>query len=148
MVTQSFVSTVVMGLLVAIVMFALSRMVIAPARSESESMEPYERAKGRFSAADDPAVMGLGFVLLALLSGLVVVASVGGFGLSQGIATSLYGVALGVIGLLLAGFLAVGLYVFTREHGLGNAQGVAAGITGLGFAFIGLVVANLAFGLF
>jgi hypothetical protein len=146
MVTQAYASTAIMGLLVLAIAVGLSRAANRRTRPE-DAEDPDDTAAKRLSAAsENPAVLGAVFLLVALLAGLVTVAAVGGFGLPEGTAVSLFSATLAVLGLVVAAFLFLGPYVVTRQHGLGNAHGVAAGITGLGFAFLALVAAQLLIG--
>lgn len=147
MVTQALVSTVIMGLLVAAVAVGLSRA--SQGREGRAASDPYAEATDRLSSVgDDPAVLGAVFIVVALAAGLVTLATLGVFDLPEGMAGSLFGATLAVIGLVVAAFLFLGPYVLVREHGLGNALGIAAGVVGLGFAFLLLVATNLLFEFF
>lgn len=105
-----------------------------------------ESAAGRVSrASDDPAGLGAVFVVLVLALGALTLAAVGALPASV---PSGFALAVGLLGLLLTGFLFLGTYVVVREHGLGAAQGVAAGLFGVGGLGILLVAANLVFDIF
>lgn len=138
-------STVLMALVLGAIYIGLARI---DRRQQTESAElPARRsdaAVGRLSeTADDPAELGAIFVVLALAVGGASLAAVGG---SSGTLPSGIGAIVGLIGLLLVGFLFLGTYVVVRQHGLGRAQGVAAGLFGVGGVGVLVVAANLVFG--
>lgn len=146
MVTSAFVSAVVMGLLVVGVFAATSRLnAFSPRATEAATPDVYRSEGGRLSEmADRPDVLGLVFVVVALLAGVVTVGAVGGLPMMSGM--NPFGIIMAGIGLLIAAFLFLGPYTVVRQNGLSNALGVGAGIAGLGFAFLALIVAQLLYG--
>lgn len=102
-----------------------------------------ETAAGRVSRrADDPAGLGAAFVVIVFALGALTLAAVGAL---PGGLPSAFGLVVGLLGLVVTGFLFLGTYVVVRQHGLGAAQGVAAGLFGVGGLGILLVAANLVF---
>lgn len=139
MVTQTLASTIVTGLIVAVVLLAAGRYVSAPERPDAD-----RSLSDRVSASlDSPAVLGGVFALLAVLIALATVASVGAFGVSDALASRVVGGVVALIGVVLAAFLFLGPYALTRQHGLGNAHATAAGLASIGLAFLLVVAAQL-----
>ncbi len=137
-----------MSFLVIALLFIVSRNVTTPFREETDEQlpAPLETAGTRTaSAADDPAILGGAFVIVALLAGIAVVAAVGGLGVPESLSVSFVGVTMALFGGIIALFLFLGPYVVVRQHGLGNAYGVFAGLSGLGAAFILLLAIQLLF---
>lgn len=138
-------STVLMVLVLGAIYLGLARI---GTRQHAETADlPARRsdaAVGRLSeTADDPAELGAIFVVLSLAIGAASLAAVGG---PAEMLPSAFAAIVGLIGLLLVGFLFLGTYVVVRQHGLGRAQGVAAGLFGVGSVGILVVAANLVFG--
>jgi hypothetical protein len=145
MVTQAFVSAVVMGLLVAAVFVAASRLS-RESRIATEAATPdrYEPGGGLSELSERPDALGFVFVAVALVAGLVTVAAVGGIPVSLG--GNPFSLVMAMLGLLVAAFLFLGPYTIVRQNGLGNAHGIGAGLGGLSVAFLVLVVAQLVYG--
>lgn len=141
MVTETLVSTVVMGLLVATVVVAASRYATAPDRADAD--ERRSRSDRLAASLDDPAFLGAIFAGLALLVAIVTLGSVGAMGVPGSIAVTLFTGVLAVIGLLLAVFLFLGPFLVTRHHGLGNAHATVAGITMIGLALLAVIAVRL-----
>jgi hypothetical protein len=142
--THLFASTVLMVLVLAGTYLGIARL---DRRQRSEATDlPARRsgaAAGRVAkAADDPAELGAGFVVVALLVGALSVAAMGGSTIPL---PGTFGLIVGLLGVLLVGFLFLGSYVVVRQHGLGQAQGIAVGLFGVGGVGILLVAANLVF---
>lgn len=138
-------STILMVVVLGAIFLGIARL---GTRRHTESAElPARRsdaAVGRLAkTADDPAELGAVFVVLTLAVGAVSLAAVGGV---SGSLPGAFAAIVGLIGLLLVGFLFLGTYVVVRQHGLGRAQGVAAGLFGVGGVGILLIAANLVFG--
>ncbi|WP_336136810.1 hypothetical protein [Natronomonas amylolytica] len=145
MVTQAVVSTVIMGLLVVSVFVAVTRLnAAATATTDGATVQRYGATSGRMGVSERPDVLGVVFVLVALLAGVVTVGAVGGLPLLSG--ANPFGLIMAGLGLLVAAFLFLGPYTVVRQNDLSHALGVAAGVAGLGFAFLALVVAQLAYG--
>lgn len=146
MVTSAFVSAVVMGLLIVGVFVATSRLnAFSPRATETAKPDVYRPEGGQLSdISERPDVLGLIFVVVALLAGVITLGAVGGLPMMSGL--NPFSLIMAVIALLIASFLFLGPYAVVRQNGLGNALGIGAGIAGLGFAFLALVVANLVFG--
>lgn len=147
MVTQAIVSAVVMGLLVAAVFVAVSRLnTVSRASSGAAKSDRYrpgrEPAEG---LSEKPGVLGLVFVVVALLAGVVTLGAVGGLPFSLGV--NAFGLVMALLGLVVAAFLFLGPYAVVRQNGFGNALGVAAGIGGLGVAFLLLILVQLVVGI-
>lgn len=143
MVSQTLASTVVTGLIVAVVLVAAGRYVSAPDRPDAD-----RSLSERFSASlDSPAFLGGIFVLLAVLIAIATVVSVGAVGVSGAVASTVVGVVVALVGVVLTAFLFLGPYVLTRQHGLGNAHATAAGLTTIGLAFLLVVAAQLIAGI-
>lgn len=149
MVSGALVSTVLMSVLVIAVLGAASRLGAQrtnAAVSDGETSN-YDRAVSRGSELlRHPAVWSVTFLGLALGAGAITVAAVGGFDVPAESTGAVFGALLGLVGLLLVGFLFAGAYFGVRERGLGNAHGVAAGLLVAGLAFLLLVVAQLTAG--
>jgi hypothetical protein len=92
---------------------------------------------------DTPAGLGAIFVVLTVTAGLLALTAVGG---PADLLPSAFALIVGMLALLLVGFLFAGTYVVVRQHGLGPAQGLVVGLLGVGSAGILLVAANLVFG--
>lgn len=138
-------STILMVVVLGAIFLGIARL---GTRRHTESAElPARRsdaAVGRLAkTADDPAELGAVFVVLTLAVGAVSLAAVGGV---SGSLPGAFAAIVGLIGLLLVGFLFLGTYVVVRQHGLGRAQGVAAGLFGVGGVGILLIAVNLVFG--
>lgn len=98
------------------------------------------------TAADDPSVLAMGFLLLAVGMGLGVVAAVGD-GFVEGVPVDLLAVVLGAtLSLVVVAYLFWGTYTASRRRGLGNAQAVGVGIGTLGLLFLAVIAAQLLFG--
>lgn len=146
MVTQAVVSTVVMGLLVVSVFVAVTRLnAAASATTEGTEIQWYGATSGRTSVSERPEMLGFGFVVVALLAGVITVGAVGGLPMLSG--ANPFSLIMAGLGLLVAAFLFLGPYTVVRQNDLGHALGVAAGIAGLAFAFLALIVAQLAYGI-
>lgn len=143
--THLLASTVLMVLVLAGTYLGIARIgrrqrtasTDLPARRSDAAADRLARA------SQSPAELGAVFVAVALLVGAVAVAAMGGSTVSL---PGAFGLIVGLIGLLLTGFLFLGTYVVVRQHGLGRAQGFAAGLFGVGGVGILLVAANLVFG--
>lgn len=137
-------STVLMALLVVTIFAGVSR--IGQREKRDTAALPVKQADtpgGRVSrAADSPAGLGTIFLVLTLVLGATTLAAIGP---ASGMLPNAFAIVMGIVGLLLAGFLFLGTYAVVREYGLGAAHGVAAGLIGLGGAGILLVAANLVF---
>lgn len=145
MVTQAFVSAIVMGLLVVGVFAAATRLnAAASTTTEGTKIQWYGATSGRTSVSERPDMLGLGFVIVALLAGVITLGAVGGLPMLSG--SNPFGLIMAMLGLLVAAFLFLGPYTVVRQNDLGHALGVAAGIAGLGFAFLVLIIAQLAYG--
>lgn len=151
MVSSSLVSTVLMGVLLVLAFVAVTRLGRKIEHDEltDDSVDGrYEEFVDRASRfVKRPGVWSIGFLAVALSLGLVAVLAVGGFDVAEGSLPGLVGGVVGLLGVLLGGFLFLGPYYAIRQHGLGNAHGVVAGLTGVGMGFLLLIVFQLTFGL-
>lgn len=141
MVELNLLSTLLMGLLVAAVFAAVTRIGTQrePPRAESGEQHFVETFATEASGfLRTPAVWMIGFVILAIGVGLAAVAAFGDLGTPESLVGPLLGVVVVAIAALLIGFVFFGTYSAIRSRGLGNAQGVAAGslVTGLVFLFV------------
>ncbi|MEF8915552.1 hypothetical protein [Natronomonas sp.] len=134
-----------MGLLVASVFVAVTRLNAAASATTEGTKIQWYGATSRASVSERPEMLGFGFVVVALLAGVITVGAVGGLPMLSG--TNPFSLLMAGLGLLVAGFLFLGPYTVVRQNDLGHALGVAAGIAGLGFAFLALIVAQLAYGI-
>jgi hypothetical protein len=144
MVTQAFVSAVVMGLLVVGVFAAATRLNAAASTTTEGTKIQWYGATSRASVSERPDMLGFGFVVVALLAGVITLGAVGGLPMLSG--SNPFGLIMAMLGVLIAGFLFLGPYTVVRQNDLSHALGVAAGIAGLGFAFLVLIIAQLAYG--
>lgn len=142
MVTQGIISAVVMGILFVAVAVAATRLASAPAREGQRRFEQHSDRLGDLS--ENPAFLGLLFVVVTLLAGVLTLAAMGAVPLPEGV--SGFGLVLAVMGLLIAVFMFLGPYVLARQYGLGNAHGIGAGISGLSLVFLLVIVAQLLVG--
>lgn len=144
--THLIASTALMAVVLGAIYLGIARLGDRQ-RSATSSDLPARRSEaagGRVSrAADDPTELGAVFVILVLATGALTLAAVGALPASV---PSGFALVVGLLGLLLTGFLFLGTYVVVRQHGLGAAQGVAAGLFGVGGLGILLIAANLVFG--
>jgi hypothetical protein len=142
-------STILMGLVFAGIFYALSKIGVQRSAevADTDAVQPYASGPGERSAGvGSPQRLGAVFVVVTLALGVISVALVGGLGAGEGLAASLLGAAVGLLGLLVVGFLFGGTYSMARSHGMGQAHGVAAGLLVTGGAGILLVAANLVVG--
>jgi hypothetical protein len=142
-------STVVMGLVFAAIFYALSTVGVTRSAevADADAVQPYASDPGERGGFGSPRRLGALFVAGTLALGVISVALVGGFGAGEAIAPSLFGVAAGLLGLLVVGSLFGGAYTMARSHGMGQAHGVAAGLLVTGGACILLVAVNLTVGI-
>ena len=145
MVSGALVSTVLMGVLVVAVFGAASRLgAQRTAVAADDERDSYTVATEKASAlVRHPAVWAITFLALALGAGAITVAAVGGLGVPEDLAASMFGALLGLVAVMLAGFLFLGPYFLIRSRGLGNAQGIVGGILVVGLGFLLLVSAQL-----
>lgn len=154
MVTAQLLSAVLMAGVLLVVFLAASRRG-QRVDDGSEASEPggwgrlQDGLQDRLrDAADDPAVLAMAFLLLAVGMGLSVVAAVGD-GLVEGIPVDLLAVVVGAtFSLVLVGYLFWGTYAASRRRGLGNAQAVGVGIGTLSLLFLVVISVQLVFGVF
>ena len=148
MTSLTLLSTGLMGLLVVATFIAIAEIGgqrTAPAGDESGGS--YEAIVASLSeVVRTPVVWAISFVGITLLIGGSILLGVGGFGVPEGMASTLVTLAYLLVGLLLVGFVFLGAYFATRSRGLGNAHGVAAGTLATGAAFLVLVTAQLLVG--
>jgi hypothetical protein len=137
-------STVLMGVLTAAVVIALANgrewRHYAPANLPATT--------GGGSDEEHTGLWALGFVLLVLAVGGMVVLLVGGFGSLTASAPTI-GTGTAVIALfvvLIAGYAVAWSYATARSHGAGTAQAAMVGIWALGLLFVAAVVAQLFLG--
>ncbi|WP_119818454.1 hypothetical protein [Halalkaliarchaeum desulfuricum] len=135
------------GVLIVVFMAASRRGQKADESSEVTGPGGWRRLQDRLhAAADDPGVLALGFLLLAVGMGLGVVGAVGD-GLVEGVPVDLLAVVLGAtLSLVLVAYLFWGTYAASRRRGLGNAQAVGVGIGTLSLVFLAVIAAQLVFG--
>ncbi len=142
-------STILMGLLFAGIFYALSKLGVQRSAevADTDAVQPYATGPGERPSSDtSPQRLGALFVLVTLVLGAISIAIVGGMGTAESLAPSLLGAAVGLLGLLVVGFLFAGSYAMARSHGLGRAHGVAAGLFVAGGAGILVVAINLTTG--
>lgn len=142
-------STILMGLVFAGIFYALSKLGVQRSAevADTDTVQPYASGPGERPRHDEsPQRLGALFILVTLTLGALSVGMVQGVG-TEGLASSLFGVAVAVLGLLIVGFLFAGSYTMARSHGLGQAAAVAAGLIVTGGAGILLVAANLTMGI-
>lgn len=148
MVSLTLLSTALMGVLVVATFVAVAR--IGGQRSPPGSEEPTDRYAELTETLSElvrtPAVWTVGFVVIAVGVGAAAVLAVGDFGLPEGMSGLFLNVVYAAVGLLLTGFVFLGVYFATRGRGLGNAHGIAAGSFAAGLVFLVLVTAQLLIG--
>ena len=148
MVTAQLFSAVLMAGVLLVVFVAASRRA-RKAEGSSDAPEPggWRRVQNRLAAAsEDPGILAVGFLLLAVGMGLGVVAAVGD-GFVEGVSVDLFAVVLGAtLSLVIVAYLFWGTYAASRRRGLGNAQAVGVGIGTLGLLFLAVIAAQLLFG--
>ncbi|MDR5671780.1 putative membrane protein [Halalkaliarchaeum sp. AArc-CO] len=148
MVTAQLLSAVLMaGVLLVVFLAATRRSRKAGGSSDDRGPGGWRRLQSRMkTAAEDPAVLAVGFLLLAVGMGLGVVAAVGD-GFLEGVPVDLLAVVLGAtLALVLVAYLFWGTYAASRRRGLGNAQAVGVGVGTLGLLFLAVIAAQLLFG--
>jgi len=139
-------STVLMGLVFGAIFFALSRIGVSAGTDATEegAIQPYTGPAGELGGTEEsPMQLGAAFLAVTLVLGALSVAAVGGMGTSEEVVPSLFGAIVGLLGLLLVGFLFSGSYVMARQHGLGQAHGIAVGLFLVGGAGVLLIAVNL-----
>jgi len=139
-------STILMGLVFAGIFYALSRLGVQRSAevADTDAVQPYASGAGEAPRHDEsPRRLGALFILFTLALGVISVGMVGGLGTGEGLVSTLFGVAVALLGLLIVGFLFGGTYTMARSHGLGKAHGIAAGLFIVGGAGILLVAVNL-----
>jgi hypothetical protein len=134
-----------MGLLVVSVFIVATRLNAASSTTtDSANVQRYGATSGPTGISERPDVLGVVFIVVALLAGVITVGAVGGLPMLSG--ANPFGLIMAGLGMLVAAFLFLGPYTVVRQNDLGHALGVAAGISGLGFAFLALIVAQLVYG--
>ena len=148
MVSIALLSTALMGMLVIATFVAVAR--IGGQRSPPRSEEPTDRYAELTETFSEfvrtPAVWAVGFVVVTVSVGAATVLAVGDFGLPEGMSDTFLTLVYAAVGLLLTGFVFLGVYFATRGRGLGNAHGIAAGSFAAGLVFLVLVTAQLLIG--
>lgn len=148
MVSIALLSTALMGMLVIATFVAVAR--IGGQRNPSRSEEPTDRYAELTEMLSEfvktPAVWAVGFVVVTVGIGAATVLAVGDFGLPEGMSDTFLTLVYAAVGLLLTGFVFLGVYFATRGRGLGNAHGIAAGSFAAGLVFLVLVTAQLLIG--
>lgn len=148
MVSPTLVSTALMGLLVLATFIAVGRLARKRASLTTEEGDRYERLTASLgSLVRTPAVWTVTFIVVTVGIGVLVILSVGSFGLPEGLPATLLNVVYALVGLLIGGFVFLGAYTATRERGLGNAQGVAAGSAALGMILMLVIALQLVVGI-
>ena len=134
-----------MGVLVVAVFGAASRLgAQRTAVAADDERDSYTVATEKAGAlVRHPAVWAITFLALTLGAGAITVAAMGGLGVPEELAASMFSALLGVVAVMLAGFLFLGPYFLIRGRGLGNAQGIAGGILFVGLGFLLVVAAQL-----
>jgi hypothetical protein len=149
MVSPTLLSTTLMGLLVLATFIAVGRL--ARKRSSLTAEEEGDRYDQLVSTLGSlvrtPVVWTVTFIVVAVGIGVLVILSVGSFGLPEGIPGTLLNAVYGLVGLLIGAFVFLGAYTATRDRGLGNAQGVAAGSVALGMVLMLVIALQLVVGI-
>ena len=149
MVSPTLLSTTLMGLLVLATFIAVGRL--ARKRSSLTAEEEGDRYDQLVSTLGSlvrtPVVWTVTFIVVAVGIGVLVILSVGSFGLPEGVPGTLLNAVYGLVGLLIGAFVFLGAYTATRDRGLGNAQGVAAGSVALGMVLMLVIALQLVVGI-
>jgi len=148
MVSLTLLSTALMGLLVAATFLAVAKVgAQRTAPGTDASPDRYAAVVGTLrDVSQKPVVWAVGFVAIAVGVGGLALLAVGAFGLPEELSGSLLGVTYAAVGLLVTGFVFLGVYFSARGRGLGNAHGVAAGSFAAGLVFLVLIAAQLIVG--
>ncbi|MFA9517685.1 hypothetical protein ACERIT_10790 [Halopenitus sp. H-Gu1] len=148
MVSPTLLSTALMGLLVLAMFIAVGRLARKRTSLTSKEGDRYDRLAATLgSLVRTPVVWTITFLVVAVGLGVLVILSVGSFGLPEGLSGTLLNAVFALVGLLIGGFVFIGAYTATRDRGLGNAQGVAAGSVALGMVLMLVIAIQLVVGI-
>jgi len=149
MVALDLLGTLLMGLAVVAAFVVVSRVGLRrepPSGPGEAGTSTYDAAVDRLGdVAGNPAVWTLSFVVVAVGLSLAALAAVGDLGLPEAVTGPLFGVVVGIVGLLIGGFVFFGTYTAVRARGLGNAHGVMGGSLVLGLVLVFAIAVQLVF---
>jgi len=116
MVSIALLSTALMGMLVIATFVAVAR--IGGQRNPPRSEEPTDRYAELTETFSEfvrtPAVWAVGFVVVTVGVGAATVLAVGDFGLPEGMSDTFMTLVFAAVGLLVTGFVFLGVYFATR----------------------------------
>lgn len=132
-----FASTLITGLVLLIILVGVSR-----ARNWEHDEPLFKREESLTTVLYSPATWTIAFLFIALIFTGGAIAYIGG--LPVGIETELIGFALmGLFGVIVLGFLFVGIYTTARNRGLSSAPAVGVSSATLGILVLAVILVRL-----